>query len=296
MIYLYKNNGDKGQLLCKVCGDRFFADADPVEKHMVFRCPFCGNALVPVKSRKFFIVHKCVNKKCSYYLDRLKKIHPDDPDKPKYLYKLHYIYREFTVDFFKVDLRSLPDNASSLKFRTFNSHIMGLCLTMHVNLGLSLRKTSQALKDLYGISISHQQVANYARTAALMIKPFVDNYEYDRCGTYVGDETYIRVKGEKSFLAKLFSFSGRMGRLAYFVLVVISDFYLFSFTSLPDDTDELYYCLWLLALPLFAWVRIAGNARRCHDFGRSGWMQIIPFYILWMLFTPGDNFYNKYDS
>ncbi|MBQ1717761.1 MAG: hypothetical protein II031_01230, partial [Bacteroidales bacterium] len=26
-------------------------------------------------------------------------------------------------------------------------------------------------------------------------------------------------KGEKSFLAKLFSFSGRMGRLAYFVLV-----------------------------------------------------------------------------
>ena len=200
MIYLYKNNGDKGQLLCKVCGDRFFPDADPVEKHMVFRCPFCGNALVPVKSRKFFIVHKCVIKKCSYYLDRLKKIHPDDPDKPKYLYKLHYIYREFTVDFFKVDLRSLPDNASSLKFRTFNPHIMGLCLTMHVNLGLSLRKTSQALKDLYGISISHQQVANYARTAALMIKPFVDNYDYDRCGTYVGDETYIRVKGEKSFL------------------------------------------------------------------------------------------------
>ena len=48
-------------------------------------------------------------------------------------------------------------------------------------------------------------------------------------------------KGEKSFLAKLFSFSGRMGRLAYFVLVVISDFYLFSFTSLPDDVDELYY-------------------------------------------------------
>ena len=90
--------------------------------------------------------------------------------------------------------------------------------------------------------------------------------------------------------------SGRMGRLAYFVLVVISDFYLFSFTSLPDDTDELYYGLWLLALPLIAWVRIAGNARRCHDFGRSGWMQIIPFYILWMLFTPGDNFYNKYDS
>ena len=32
------------------------------------------------------------------------------------------------------------------------------CLTLHVNLGLSLRKTSQALKDLYNISISHQQI------------------------------------------------------------------------------------------------------------------------------------------
>ena len=47
---------------------------------------------------------------------------------------------------------------------------MSLCLTMHVNLQLSLRKTAQALNDLYGIRISHQQVANYARTAALVIK------------------------------------------------------------------------------------------------------------------------------
>ena len=71
---------------------------------------------------------------------------------------------------------------------------------MHVNLGLSLRKSAQALKDLYGISISHQQVANYARTAALMIKPFVDNFDYPRCGTFVADETYIKVAGKKSFL------------------------------------------------------------------------------------------------
>ena len=200
VIYLYKNNGSKGQLLCKVCGETFFPDNNTTGRRMVLRCPFCGNALVAVKNRKFFIVHKCINKKCSYYLNRLKKINPDDPDKPKYLYKLHYIYREFTVDFFKVDLRSLPDNASSLKFRKFTSHIMGLCLTMHVNLGLSLRKTSQALKDLYGISISHQQVASYARTAALMVKPFVDNYEYTKSDTFVADETYIKVRGVKSFL------------------------------------------------------------------------------------------------
>ena len=32
----------------------------------------------------------------------------------------------------------------------------------HVNLGLSLRKTAQALRDIHNIRISHTMVANYA--------------------------------------------------------------------------------------------------------------------------------------
>ena len=82
-------------------------------------------------------------------------------------YKLHYIYRQFTIDFFSMDVSTLPKNASSLKFSKHNAHVMSLCLTLHINLGLSLRKTSQALKDLYNISISHQQIANYCKTAAV---------------------------------------------------------------------------------------------------------------------------------
>ena len=49
------------------------------------------------------------------------------------------------MDFFNMDLNTLPQNASSLKFSKLNAHVMSLCLTMHVNLGLSLKKTSQAL-------------------------------------------------------------------------------------------------------------------------------------------------------
>ncbi len=107
-------------------------------------------------------------------------------------YKLHYIYREFTVDFFAMDLNSLPKNASSLKFSKHNAHVMSLCLTLHINLGLSLRKTSQALKDLYNISISHQQIANYCKTAAVCIKPFVDHYDYKTGDVFTADETYIK--------------------------------------------------------------------------------------------------------
>lgn len=75
---------------------------------------------------------------------------------------------------------------------------MSLCLTLHVNLGLSLRKTSQALEDLYGITISHQQIANYCRTAAVCIKPFVDSYDYGAGNTFAADETCIKVRGLKT--------------------------------------------------------------------------------------------------
>ena len=139
-------------------------------------CPHCSHTLVAKKDRKFFRIHKCVNPKCPYYLNNLKKVDKKHLAEPygKNYYKLHYIYREFTVDFFDMELSSLPKNSSSLKFSKHNAHIMSLCLTLHVNLGLSLRKTAQAMNDLYGIKISHQMVSNYARTAALVIKPVED--------------------------------------------------------------------------------------------------------------------------
>ena len=99
-----------------------------------------------------------------------------------------------------MDLNSLPKNASSLKFSRHNAHVMGLCLTLHVNLGLSLRKTSQTLKDLYNIRISHQQVANYCKTAAICIKPFVDQYPYEKGDTFTADETYIKIRGIKAYI------------------------------------------------------------------------------------------------
>jgi transposase-like protein len=202
MPYLYRNNGKKGQILCKICQATFLPEENRLGNHYSLKCPHCSHALVHKKDRKFFAVHKCVNPKCPYYLNNLKKVSKEDLDEAygKNKYKLHYIYRELNVDFFSMDLNSLPKNASSLKFSRHNAHIMGLCLTLHVNLGLSLRKTSQALRDLYNIQISHQQVANYAKTAALLVKPFVDNYDYKASNIFVGDETYIKVRGVKSYV------------------------------------------------------------------------------------------------
>lgn len=199
--YIYDNNGGNGQFQCKVCGQTFVT-SEQVTAPLRFTCPYCGHTLVAIKDRNFFRIHKCINSKCSFYLHNLKKVDKEHLDEPhgKSRYKLHYIYREFTVDFFRMDLNSLPKNSSSLKFTKNNAHIMSLCLTLHVNLQLSLRKTAQAMFDLYGIKISHQQVANYARTAASVIKPFVDTYDYKASSTMIADETYIKVRGVKAYV------------------------------------------------------------------------------------------------
>jgi len=197
--YIYCNNGRGGQFLCKICNFKF-QKGDYAAKSLVFICPYCKRALSPKKDRKHFIVHKCVNMKCSYYLHSLSRLPNDLPNDLKYMYKLHYIYREFTVDFFNMDLNGLPGWFTSFKFRKNNAHIMGLCLTYHVNLSLSLRKTSEALRDIHDIHVSHTMVANYAKTAAVLVKPFVDSYDYKPSNNLAADETYIKVFGLRNYV------------------------------------------------------------------------------------------------
>ncbi len=42
------------------------------------------------------------------------------------------------------------------------------------------------------------------------------------------------------------------------------------------------------------WFNLAQGAKLCHDRGNSGWYQLIPFYVLWMLFGDGDDYDNGY--
>lgn len=202
--YLMWNDGKKQkQLLCKVCQTHFNPGSDNrFSKTYSLKCPHCSHSLEKKKDRKHFIIHKCINPKCPYYLKNLKKVDKQDlmQDYGKNKYKLHYIYREFQVDFFRMDLNSLPKHASSLKFSKFDQNIMGLCLSYKVNLGLSLRKTALALLEIHGIKISHQQVANYLKTAAVCIKPFVDNFNYDPGNVFTADETYIKIRGVKGYI------------------------------------------------------------------------------------------------
>jgi transposase-like protein/transcription elongation factor Elf1 len=200
--YLYDNTGGRGQILCKVCNLRFNKDKKDFNSFTLI-CPYCGHALVQKKDRKHFKIHKCVDKNCSFYLDALSRLSPEDRleyEQDKHKFKLHYIYREFTTDYFKMDLSTLPKGAVNLTFRNFSSHVMGLCLTYNVNLGLSTRATARALWEIHQVKISHTMVGNYAKTAAALVKPFVDNYDYKPTNYLSADETYTKVKGVRHYV------------------------------------------------------------------------------------------------
>ena len=200
--YLYDNNGGRGQLLCKVCKLTF--NKDKVElKSETFICPYCGRTLSKIKSRKFFYIHKCINMKCPFYLNSIDKLTPEDLEdfkENKHKYKLHYIYREFTIDFFKVDLSSMPKGSFSFTFRKFSPHVMGLCLTYNVNLGLSTRATARALWEIHQVKISHVMVSKYAKAASVIVKPFVDSFDYKPTNYLAADETYVKIKGVNHYI------------------------------------------------------------------------------------------------
>lgn len=56
--YLYKNNGSKGQIWCKVCDTKFSPQENRFSKINRLRCPHCSRILEPIKSRKHYIIHK----------------------------------------------------------------------------------------------------------------------------------------------------------------------------------------------------------------------------------------------
>ncbi len=90
---------------------------------------------------------------------------------------------------------------------------------------------------------------------------------------------------------KPFSYEGRIRRTEFGLSYIIyfGSLMLMGLV-LPLDSAEL---AWILYIPVF-WFLTAQGAKRCHDLGNNGWFQLIPFYVLWMLFQDGQAGENGY--
>lgn len=98
------------------------------------------------------------------------------------------------------------------------------------------------------------------------------------------------IEPRKMFAAP-FSFEGRIRRLEYGISTII--YYIVYLIVLGISTEA--PIMGLVMIPII-WFILSQGAKRCHDRGNSGWYQIIPFYVFWMIFAEGDKGVNEYGN
>lgn len=93
-----------------------------------------------------------------------------------------------------------------------------------------------------------------------------------------------------------FSFNGRIRRLEYgltFIIYVVAYVFVLLLSETEEGIGPIIALVILIPMIWFVW---AQGAKRCHDISRSGWMQIVPFYFLFLLFEDGKPGRNEYGS
>lgn len=92
-----------------------------------------------------------------------------------------------------------------------------------------------------------------------------------------------------------FSFEGRIRRTEYGLSVIFYAITIVMIDLLIGGTKSSGVILLRIALSVpMIWFYLAQGAKRCHDLGKSGLWQIIPFYALWMIFEDGQYGDNEY--
>jgi uncharacterized membrane protein YhaH (DUF805 family) len=101
----------------------------------------------------------------------------------------------------------------------------------------------------------------------------------------------------RAMFSGLFSFKGRIRRTEYGMSVIIYVFLIYFLDIIIVSVDETVVVFAFLAYIPLTWFILAQGAKRCHDTGVSGWFQLIPFYVLYLIFAKGeDGLRNKYGT
>lgn len=90
-----------------------------------------------------------------------------------------------------------------------------------------------------------------------------------------------------------FSFEGRIRRIEFGLSFIIAALAIKTVDEILTTSINVKAIILIAYIPLY-WFLWAQGAKLCHDIGKNGWWQIIPFYVLWMLFQNGQRNANQY--
>lgn len=93
-----------------------------------------------------------------------------------------------------------------------------------------------------------------------------------------------------------FSFNGRIRRLEFgisYIIFMIAYVAIILLLEEFNDNQLILIFFFLAFIPLI-WFLYAQGAKRCHDLNKSGWYQIIPFYVFLLLFSESEFGENDY--
>jgi transposase-like protein len=160
-----------------------------------FFCPYCGRALEKVKERKGFDVYKCRNKRCPYRHD--KNLRAEAVKSGANPEAISYIFRDFHLSLDELQL--LHPHKPKVDFAQIRhtTACVALAITFHIHMGLSLRETAHWLKQLYGLPVSHQTVANWTQSVAFLLTSTTQ--VTSDAEILAGDETFIKIAGEDAY-------------------------------------------------------------------------------------------------
>lgn len=118
-----------------------------------------------------------------------------------------------------------------------------------------------------------------------------NNFNSEFNSTVHNASNFNTIVATKKMFSDSFSFDGRIRRTEYGISFII---YIFAY-AITIGLLKASSIFGLAYIPIL-WFLWAQGAKRCHDRGNSGWYQIIPFYVFWMLFAEGDSGDNEYGN
>jgi len=87
------------------------------------------------------------------------------------------------------------------------------------------------------------------------------------------------------------SFNGRIGRIEYLITFIVFWAFAIGLTLVVNQENSNILSFVKLVVSYFL---ITQGAKRCHDIGKSGWFQLIPFFFVYMLIKKGEGGRNKW--